>query len=138
MAQLNPYLHFTNQTREAMGFYQTVFGGELQLMAFKDIGMPVEPDEADNIMHASLTAPTITFFASDTPKHMEINPGGTIGMSLSGTEEDELRGYWQKLSEGASVMQPLEKAPWGDIFGMLADKFGIEWMVNITGEHPQA
>ena len=54
-------------------------------------------------------------------------------MSLSGDNEEELRGYWQKLSEGAAIELPLETAPWGDTFGMLTDKFGIQWMVNITG-----
>jgi PhnB protein len=64
---------------------------------------------------------------------MPYNPGNTITVSLSGDQEAELRGYWDKLAQGASITMPLEKAPWGDTFGMLTDKFGTGWVVNITG-----
>ncbi len=70
--------------------------------------------------------------ASDTPSVMEYRGGSSISMSLSGDNEAELRGYWDKLSEGAQVGMPLNKAPWGDTFGMLTDKFGINWLVNIS------
>lgn len=137
MSQLNPYLHFRGNAREAMEFYQSVFGGELQIMAFKDMNAPVDPSEADKVMHASLEAGSLTFMASDTPAHMEYNPGTNVGMSLSGDNEGELRGYFEKLSDGANVAQPLQKAPWGDTFGMLYDRFGIEWLVNISsGQQP--
>lgn len=135
MSQLNPYLHFVDNAREAMEFYQTVFGGELNVMAFKDLPMPGMEAEGDKVMHSSLTTKDITFFASDTPSHMQPHPGSTIGMSLSGQDEAELRGYFDKLAEGGVVVQPLEKAPWGDTFGILQDKYGIEWMVNIDGGH---
>ena len=135
MSQLNPYLHFKNQTRDAMEFYKSVFGGELELMSFKDAGMPMDPAEENNVMHSTLTSGDLVFMASDTPNEWPFNPGTNVGMSLSGDNDSELRGYWQKLSEGANVAQPLEKAPWGDTFGLLYDKFGIEWMVNINGQH---
>ena len=138
MSQLNPYLHFKSQAREAMDFYKSVFGGELEMMSFKDSNMPVGPAEENNIMHAQLKAGDLVFMASDTPSEWEYKPGTNVGMSLSGEDEAELRGFWQKLSDGANVAQPLEKAPWGDTFGLLYDKFGIEWMVNITGEHPSS
>lgn len=64
---------------------------------------------------------------------MPFMPGNTMSVSLSGDNEAELCGYWDKLSVGGTVMMPLEKAPWGDSFGMLADKFGTSWLVNITG-----
>ena len=137
MSQLNPYLHFKNQARDAMEFYKSVFGGELQLMSFKDSNMPVPAAEENNVMHSTLTAGDMVFMASDTPSEWEYKPGTNVGMSLSGDNESELRGYFQKLSEGANVAQPLEKAPWGDTFGLLYDKYGIEWMVNINGEHQQ-
>jgi uncharacterized glyoxalase superfamily protein PhnB len=64
---------------------------------------------------------------------MEYTPGGSITVSLSGDDEGELRGYWDGLTEGGTVTMPLEKAPWGDSFGMLVDPFGVSWMINITG-----
>jgi PhnB protein len=136
--RLNPYLGFKNNAREAMEFYKTVFGGKLDLSTFKEGGAPTStPDEDNLIMHAMLEADNgIVFMASDTPPSMDYKPGTTMSMSLSGDNEEELRGYWNKLSEGSTVTMPLEKAPWGDTFGMLTDKFGIAWMVNIAG--PQA
>jgi PhnB protein len=70
--------------------------------------------------------------ASDTRKSMEYRPGASISMSLSGENEAELKGYFEKLSAGGTVSQPLVKAQWGDSFGMCVDKFGVNWFVNIT------
>jgi PhnB protein len=84
-------------------------------------------------MHAELNSgEDLIFMASDTPARMEYHPGATMSMSLSGENETELKTYFQKLSAGGKVGMPLEKAMWGDTFGMCTDKFGINWMVNIT------
>jgi PhnB protein len=132
---LNPYISFKDNSREAMEFYKTVFGGKLDLSTFKDGGMPTEPANENLIMHAMLVADNgMTIMASDTPPGMEFKPGSNISISLSGDNEEELRGYWNKLSEGGTIGMPLEKAPWGDTFGMLTDKFGIGWMVNVAGK----
>jgi PhnB protein len=102
---------------------------------FKEFNASADPSEDNKIMHSMLEADNgITFMAADTPSSMEYSPGKNISISLSGDNEEELRGYWEKLSAGGAIRQPLEKAPWGDSFGMLTDKFGIEWMVNITGQ----
>lgn len=86
-------------------------------------------------MHAMLVATNgMTLMASDTPKQMEYKPGTNVSVSLSGDDEAELRPYFEKLSQGGTIAVPLEKAPWGDTFGMLNDKFGIGWLVNITGK----
>ncbi|MGH7196306.1 MAG: VOC family protein [Candidatus Saccharimonadales bacterium] len=131
--RLNPYLSFRDNTREAMEFYKTVFGGELTLSPYKEFNASQDPSEDDKIMHAMLEAKNgITFMAADTPNAMQYTPGTNMSMSLSGDNEEELRGYWDKLSEGATITMPLEKAPWGDTFGMLTDKFGIQWMVDIA------
>lgn len=133
--RLNPYISFKNKAREAMTFYQTVFGGKLTLTTFKEGGAPVGPDEENNIMHAILEADNgIVFMGADTPNHMEYKPGTNISISLSGDDEAELTEYWNKLSTGANVSQPLSKAPWGDTFGMLTDQFEIFWMINITAK----
>ena len=134
-SQLNPYISFNGTARQALEFYQSVFGGKLDLHTFGENGVPHDPSEANNIMHGMLEAENgITFMASDTPKGMEYHEGSAISMSLSGDNEAELRGYFEKLSVGGNPGVPLEVAPWGDTFGMFTDKFGINWMVNIAGK----
>ena len=129
-SRLNPYISFKDNARQAMEFYKDVFGGELTMNTFSEF----HAGDSDLIMHAQLAADNgILFMAADTPPGMEHRSGGSISMSLSGENEDELRGYWQKLSDGATIAMPLEAAPWGDTFGMLTDKFGVTWMVNVTG-----
>ncbi len=130
-SKLNPYIGFKDDARQAMEFYQGVFGGELNLNTFGEYG---QQDSPDLIMHAQLETPVgFTLMASDTPPGMDF-PAGTsnISVSLSGDDEAELRGYWDKLAEGGQVTMPLEKQMWGDMFGMVADKFGVAWMVNIA------
>jgi len=132
---LNPYLNFRGTARDAMTFYQSVLGGELISNTFDDFGMQVGEGEGSLLMHSQLTAPAgFLLMGADVPSHMDYSRGVNDGsVSLSGDDEAELTGYWQKLSEGATISQPLEKAPWGDSFGMLTDKFGITWLVNISG-----
>lgn len=131
--RLNPYLSFRDNTREAMEFYKKVFGGKLDMMTFKESNASQDPSEDDLIMHASLEAPNgIAFMASDTPQRMEYKPGTNFNMSLSGDSDAELRGYFEKLADGGTVTMPLEKAIWGDTFGMCDDRFGIHWLVNIS------
>ena len=132
--RLNPYLSFKDNTREVMEFYKTVFGGKLALSTFKEFQASQDPSEDDKIMHAMLEADNgLVLMASDTPNGMEYKPGNNASLSLSGDNEAELRGYWDMLAEGGTVTMPLDKAPWGDTFGMLTDKFGTQWMVDIGG-----
>jgi PhnB protein len=133
---LNPYLGFKDNARQAMEFYKTVFGGKLDISTFAEFHASEDPAEADKVMHSALeTEKGLMFMAADTPNGMEFNQSTRVSMSLSGGSEDEaeLRGYWDKLSEGGTAVMPLDKAPWGDTFGMVVDKFGIQWMVNIAG-----
>lgn len=132
---LNPYLNFRGTARDAMTFYQSVLGGELTVSSFDDFGMEVGEGEGGLVMHSQLSTPAgFLLMGADVPSHMDYSRGVNDGsVSLSGDDEAELTGYWQKLTEGATVLQPLEKAPWGDSFGMLTDKFGISWLVNISG-----
>jgi PhnB protein len=130
---LNPYLNFKDQTRDAMTFYQRVFGGELRMSSFKEFQASQDPSDDDKIMHAQLEGENgIVFMAADTPSSMEYRPGTNFSMSLSGEDEDVLRGYFDKLADGGQVMMQLEKAPWGDTFGMLTDRFGVSWLVNVN------
>lgn len=132
--RLNPYLGFRDNAREAMEFYRTVFGGELTLNTFGDLRASDDPAEHDKIMHGQLESPSgFTLMASDTPNSMEYTPGNNYSVSLSGDDDAELRGYWEKLSDGGTVLEPLVQAPWGDSFGMCVDRFGVTWLVNISG-----
>lgn len=132
--RLNPYLGFRDDARQAMQFYQRVFGGQLDLNTFADFQASQDPAEQDRIMHSQLeTDHGLVLMAADTPNSMDYSPGGPHAVSLSGDSEAELRRYWEGLSDGGAVTMPLEKAPWGDTFGMCTDKFGVSWLVNIAG-----
>ena len=134
-SRLNPYISFKDNAREAMEFYKTVFGGKLEMHTFKEFNAAQDSSEEEKIMHSMLEADNgMTFMAADTPKGMEYSAGTNYSISLSGDNEEELRGYYEKLSAGGIITMPLEKAPWGDSFGMVIDKFGIQWMVNIAGQ----
>ena len=130
---LNPDLNFKDSAREALEFYHSVFGGELTESTFADFQSAQDPSENDLVMHGHLDAPGLTLMAADTPKHMEYQQPAGFSVSLSGDDDATLRGYWDKLADGGTIAQPLEVAPWGDAFGMLTDKYGISWLVNISG-----
>jgi PhnB protein len=131
-SRLNPYINFTGTARAALEFYQGVFGGTLRVSTFGEFGAP-DPASADQVMHGQLESDAgYTLMAADTPPGMEHTPGDNITVSLSGEDADELRGYWEKLSDGGTVTVALEKQMWGDEFGMCIDRFGVPWMVNIT------
>jgi len=129
-SRLNPYIGFDSNAREAMEFYRDVFGGELALSTFGEMGAGA-PGEEDKIMHAMLETPSgFALMGSDTPAGMTRPDASNISISLSGDDE-ALRGYFEKLSAGGSVPMPLERQMWGDEFGMCVDRFGVAWMVNI-------
>ena len=135
-SRLNPYISFDGDARQAMEFYEQVFGGTLHMNTFGEYGMADSPD-ADKIMHAMLeTSSGFTLMGADTPTGMAYEPGNRISVSLSGDDGDELRGYWEKLAANGTVSMPLEKQMWGDEFGMCTDAFGVDWLVNIG--QPQA
>jgi PhnB protein len=111
-----------------------VFGGELSIMTFAEMHASEDPGEGDKVMHGMLeTSGGLVLMASDTPNTMEYAPPAGMSVSLSGDDEAELRRYWEGLSASGTSVLPLERAPWGDHFGMCIDRFGVSWMVNITG-----
>ena len=135
MAILNPYLQFNGNARAAVEFYRDVFGGELDLMTFGDMGASEHEGtqiDSDGVMHSRLTTDQgFTLMASDLPPGMTEFHNGSV--SLSGDEADVLRGYWDKLSNGGTVDVPLDPQMWGDTFGQCTDRFGVVWLVNIAG-----
>jgi PhnB protein len=130
-SRLNPYIGFDGTARQALEFYRDVFGGELTLSTYGETGGAAPGDE-NKVMHGQLETPSgFTLMGSDAPAGMPRDEGSSISVSLSG-DTDDLRGYFTKLSEGGSVIMPLEKQMWGDEFGMCVDQFGIQWMVNVS------
>ncbi|MFD7293420.1 VOC family protein [Streptomyces sp. NPDC059897] len=135
-SRLNPYIAFDGDARQAMEFYQGVFGGELTLNTFGSAGGGGAPAGfADKIMHALLETPAgFTIMGSDTPPGMDRTVGTNISVSVSGDDSVALHGYWDKLAANGTVVMPLEKQMWGDEFGMCTDSFGINWMVDISDQ----
>ena len=130
-SRLNPYLNFNGNARQALEFYHSVFGGNLTLSTFAELGAPNSPD-ADRIMHGQLeTDAGYTIMAADVTSEMEYQPPAGISVSLSG-DDDTLHDYWDKLSVGGTTTMPLQKQVWGDEFGMCVDQFGVPWLVNIS------
>jgi PhnB protein len=128
---LTPYLSFRTEARQAMEFYQQVFGGDLTLSTFGEMGM--SGPEADLIMHAQLETPSgFTLMASDTPPGMDYQSGSSITVAITGDDVDDLRGYFEQLADQGTISTPLEKQMWGDEYGACVDRFGTPWMANIS------
>lgn len=134
MAVLNPYLMFAGNAREAMEFYQSVLGGTLEVMTFGDAGAS-GPDgpPAEGVMHSMLmTEQGFNLMGSDMAPGAEGTPANG-SLSISGDESELLHGYWDALSDGGEVEVPLETQMWGDEFGTVNDRFGVNWLINIAG-----
>lgn len=130
--RLTPYLNFRGTARDALEFYHSVFGGTLDLSTFGELSDFDDFAEANHIMHGMVAGDhDVVLMGADVPDTMEIAPNSSV--ALTGDDEAVLRGWWDGLAVGATVSEPLTKAPWGDTFGMLTDKFGVPWMVNIDG-----
>ncbi len=131
---LDAYLFFDGTCREAMGFYKNVFGGDLEMQTYDEVPGDISGKERmkGKIIHASLRGGEVTLMGSDT--HDKMLGAGKIELSLSGNDEETLRKIFDGLSAGGRVKSPLQKEFWGDTFGSLTDKFGIDWMVNIAAK----
>jgi PhnB protein len=135
-ARLNPYLTFPGNARDAMEYYRGVLGGTLTMQTFAEGGMAQDPADANKIMHAQLeTESGFTLMGSDEASGQPASPMSGVQVSLSGDAgtDAELSGYYDRLAESGTVVEPLETAPWGDKFGMVTDPYGVLWMVNIAG-----
>jgi PhnB protein len=134
--QLDPYLFFSGNAKEALEFYKEIFGGELDISTFGSMPQDQMPEDArmdnDKIMHGLLSGGAVRLMAGDSQKASA--DAKKIELSLSGEDDSQLRKFWDELAKGGMVRFPLEKAPWGDTFGMLTDKYNIAWMVNIAAK----
>lgn len=136
MTAINPYLNFKNNCEEAFNFYRSVFGGEftgILRMGDMDMGMPV-PEEAKNlVMHVALPIDSgSTLMGSDAPEGMgmPLTVGNNVSVAVAPDSEEDARRIFDGLSQGGTATMPIADAPWGDLFGMLTDKFGIQWLIN--------
>lgn len=132
MAQLNPFLRFNDgRCREAMNFYRECFGGDVSFMTIGESPMAKDmPAEKQGfIMHAELKNDKLVFYGSDMMRDTA-TIGDNVGMALNCESEDEIKTLFAKLSNGGEVFCPLEDAFWGALFGMVTDKYGVEWMLN--------
>ncbi|WP_034649205.1 VOC family protein [Corynebacterium vitaeruminis] len=128
MTTLTPYLAFAGNAREAMTFYQSVFGGQLDLVTGNDFGLP--PEQHDRIMHAFLRTEGWNLMAADSDKAAERYQG--FSLSVMGTEDEtaEAEKQIEQLAEGGSVEMKFEQQQWGARFGVVRDKYGITWQFN--------
>jgi|SRR5687767_6788304 PhnB protein len=132
MAQLNPYLNFDNNCREAMNFYKDCLGGELTLQTVGEMpamAAQMPPQMKDNILHSTLTSGDIVIMASDLNREKQIE-GNTVHLCVNCNSENELNSFFSKLSAGGKVTEPLADMPWGGMYGSLTDQYGKHWIFN--------
>lgn len=141
MATLNPYLNFDGKCEEAFNFYKSVFGGEfLTVMRFKEVPAEYQmpASESEKIMHMALPIGQNILMGSDTPVSMgPTTVGNNVSISISTASQAEADHLFNGLSAGGQVTMPLDKAFWGDYFGMCTDKFGVQWMVSYSENQPR-
>jgi len=132
MTKINPFIKFNDgKCKEAMNFYKDCFGGELDFMTVKESPMAkdMDADKQELIMHSTLTKDSWILIGSDMMRDKAV-VGDNVGISIGCDNEEEIRKIFEKLSEGGNVFMPLEDAFWGALFGVLTDKYGVEWMLN--------
>jgi len=135
MASVNPYLNFQGNCEEAFNHYKKVFGGEFAFLSrFSEMPAehPCEPDEKDKIMHVMLPIGNNTvLMGSDIPKAYP-NPitGSNFSVAVAPESKDEATRIFNGLAEGGNITMPIGPTFWAEAFGMLIDKYGINWMVN--------
>jgi PhnB protein len=136
---LCPYIARGGDAKQMLEFYHEVLGGEIHLSNYGENPGGAPEGHEEQILHGRVDATGITIMAADAPPNMP-KPGNesNVSLSLVGEEEDRLKKVFEALSKGGNITMPLEKQFWGDTFGMVDDKFGTHWMVNIGSTKPQA
>ena len=131
--QLEPYLSFNGDCEDALAFYCGVFGGEVTALN-RFAGSPMEanlpPDYSQKIMHANFKSPTLAFMASDAVPSGGQPPGNRVSLSLATSDVAEAERVFAMLAQDGKISMPLQDTFWGAKFGMLTDKYGIDWLVN--------
>lgn len=128
----SPYINFQGKAREAMQFYQKALGGKLDMLAMDDKGKMHPAGDNEKLMHARLSSDGAVIMATDGSPDHPATPGDNFAVSLMGSDKDLLSNIFNQLAEGGKIKMPLSDSSWGDMFGYLEDKFGINWMMDIT------
>ncbi|MGV9775838.1 VOC family protein [Streptosporangium sp. NPDC003464] len=128
------HLNFRGDARAALTFYQSVFGGDVITVTYEDAGNVQDPSEADQVMWGQVASGSgLRVMAYDVPSHLPWNQGeNAFFISLRGETAEEVTAYWGKLSGGATVLRPLGPAQWAPLYGMLKDRFGVTWVVDVV------
>ncbi|MFI5758969.1 VOC family protein [Streptomyces sp. NPDC051569] len=131
------HLNFRGAAREALTFYQSVFGGDVAVVTYKDAGNVQAVSEADQVMWGQVAADSgFRVMAYDVPSNTPWDQGeNAFFVSLRGETAEEITAYWEKLADGATVRQPLGPAQWAPLYGMLTDRFGVTWVVDVVSEY---
>lgn len=136
---VTPHLNFRGDARDALEFYQKVFGGELIIASYADMGN-TDPATADHVTFGQVTADNgFSVMAYDVYPHLEWERGqDPFFVSVRGNAPEEIQGYWDRLIDGAEVKQPIGPSPWAPLYGQLTDRFGVTWVLDVAVEHPTA
>ncbi|CAM3710225.1 VOC family protein [Mucilaginibacter galii] len=136
MKRIDAYLFFENNCREAMTYYQQVLGGELNLTIVGEspVAEQLPPEMKDNVLHGKLINDNVVLMASDNCMGAPLDKGRNFSLSLSCSNEEEVHSLYAKLADSGEAVSPPKTEFWGDVFGMLVDKFGISWMLNYRPE----
>jgi PhnB protein len=131
------HLNFRGDARAALEFYQSVFGGDITLVTYKDAHNVQVPSEANQVMWGQVTAKNgFRVMAYDVPSRMPWDEGkNAFFVSVRGDSDKEITALWEKLSVGATVAQPLAPSGWAPLYGMLKDRFGITWVLDVATEY---
>ncbi|MBG0565586.1 VOC family protein [Actinoplanes aureus] len=131
------HLNFRGQARAALEFYRSVFGGQAALVTYRDTGNVQDPAEAEQIMWGQVAAGNgFRVMAYDVPGHLSYDAGDRpVFVSVRGDDGDEITTYWTGLSEGATIIQDLAPAGWSPLYGMLKDRYGVTWVLDVAVEH---
>ncbi|MGW5264678.1 VOC family protein [Microbispora sp. NPDC004025] len=131
------HLNFRGDARAALDFYHSVFGGHVVAVTYKDAGDARNPDEADWVMWGQVIADNgFHVMAYDVPSHTPWNPGeNAVFVSVRGDDTDEITAFWDRLTVGSTVVRPLEPAQWAPLYGMVKDRFGVVWVLDVAAPY---
>ncbi len=128
---LTPYINFEGNAEEALNFYKDVFNGEIvRISRYGDSPMPVDENWKNKLIHARLEFGDNMLYISDGPKDFKVQADGNIQLSIEIPDENKIEEVFNKMAEGGKITMPFADQFWGAKFGMLTDKFGVDWMFN--------
>lgn len=131
------HLNFRGQARDALAFYASAFGGHVVVVTYADAHAAERPEEAEHVMWGQVQSEAgFHVMAYDVPASRPYEPGtDPVFVSVRGDDADEIRGYWKALSSDAVVKAPLEPSSWAPLYGMVTDRFGVTWILDVTAPY---